>query len=577
MGGVVLRKEQCPECSERGNDTSGDNLVRYQDNSAHCFACGYNETVAKKRSSAVVEQVKTDKPKITDEQNSEIKTNTTFNIEYRGIRKETHKFFGVRYEMVDGQPVKQYCPTTIKNSLSGYKPRTLPKTFGGSIGLTGMECDLFGQFRFKGSKSRDCLIVGGEIDALSAYQMLRDYQISRGNGEYDAVAVVSPTVGESGCGKQIQAQFNFFNRFERIIIGFDSDDAGKEGAEKIIPFLPKGKVYIAEWTKKDPNEYLVENETKRFVSDFYAAKKHMPVGVVGSGDLYDRVLENANTVKIPLPPFMSQLQEMMAGGIPLGYIVNFGSASGTGKTSIINEILYHWIFNSQYLVGVVSLELDCGQYGEVLLSRHLQKKIALMKDTEEKMDYLKTDFVKQKAKELFTTENGENRFHLLDDRDGSIDNVKTVIEELVVSCGCRIIMIDPLQDLLDGLSNEDQSLFMRWQKSFVKSHGVTFFNVNHTRKNQVGSQANSAGAWISEEDFQGSSSIFKSAGANILMTRNKYADDPIEKNTTHIIMSKCRWSGNTGHAGDYYYDNGSHMLHNKLEYFPDGVPERVDW
>lgn len=35
-----------------------------------------------------------------------------------------------------------------------------------------------------------------------------------------------------------------------------------------------------------------------------------------------KIIEQAEVPKIPLPPFMHKLQDMMAGGIPLGVIVN---------------------------------------------------------------------------------------------------------------------------------------------------------------------------------------------------------------------------------------------------------------
>ena len=41
------------------------------------------------------------------------------------------------------------------------------------------------------------MITAGEIDLVSAYQMLREDQKSRGQGEYDPVAVVSPTTGDA--------------------------------------------------------------------------------------------------------------------------------------------------------------------------------------------------------------------------------------------------------------------------------------------------------------------------------------------------------------------------------------------
>lgn len=36
-------KEACPKCRENGQDTAGDNLHRYPDGGAYCFACGYYE------------------------------------------------------------------------------------------------------------------------------------------------------------------------------------------------------------------------------------------------------------------------------------------------------------------------------------------------------------------------------------------------------------------------------------------------------------------------------------------------------------------------------------------------------
>ena len=35
-------KEQCPKCKANGYDTSKDNLHRYEDGHAHCYACGYH-------------------------------------------------------------------------------------------------------------------------------------------------------------------------------------------------------------------------------------------------------------------------------------------------------------------------------------------------------------------------------------------------------------------------------------------------------------------------------------------------------------------------------------------------------
>ena len=39
----VMKKEQCPACAERGQDTGQDNLAVYDDGHKYCFACKYYE------------------------------------------------------------------------------------------------------------------------------------------------------------------------------------------------------------------------------------------------------------------------------------------------------------------------------------------------------------------------------------------------------------------------------------------------------------------------------------------------------------------------------------------------------
>jgi KaiC/GvpD/RAD55 family RecA-like ATPase len=260
--------------------------------------------------------------------------------------------------------------------------------------------------------------------------------------------------------------------------------------------------------------------------------------------------------KIPFPPFMSKLNELFVGGMPLGHIVNIAADTGIGKTTLVNELIYYWIFNSPHTVGIVSMELDAGQYGEVLLSRHLEKKLALIESQDEKIAYLSTDRVIEKAKELTIKEDGDSRFYLLDNRDGSIEEIQDTVEELVSACGAKVIVLDPLQDILDGLSNEEQAEFMKWAKGFIKSHGITFIFINHMRKTPAGQNGAD-----SEQNIMGSSTIIKSASANILLKRDKMAESEITRNSTEISVTKNRVCGLTGPAGFIYYDNATHTLH----------------
>lgn len=580
--GQFIRHESCESCG------SSDGKAVYDDDSSHCFVCSktvpsqdyleanqdqdkpwYNKYMNQQNVKASsskfnstkdneMQEVKNQKPAITDEENQAIKSQTSVTgTGFRGIRDDIYKMFGVRhgFDEATGEVVEQYYPVTQDGQLAGYKIRELPKNFRAK-GRVGAECDLFMSFKFnRGGKY--LLIVEGEVDSLSAYQMLSDYNKSR-NSDFET-AVVSPTTGAQS-KKQIAKNYAFCDSFEQIVLCFDSDKAGQDAANEVIKYLPKGKVKLMQMRYKDANEYLEKGKNKEFISDFYSAKPYVPVGVVGSGDISESMRKEFMVPKIPLPPFMHKLQAMMAGGVPLGRIVNLASASGTGKSTIVDEIVYYMIFNSPHKVGIVTLESTTGQYGIKLLSRHIGLKLELHTN-EEALAILESETTKKKEKELLWTETGEHRYFLVDDRGGEVDNVKDAIENLVISCGCKVVVLDPVHDVIGTLPNEEQESFYAWQKGMVKSHNCTFYNVMHTRKTAGGQKAGSAGADLHEEDIMGHSSAYKSAACNLMFSRNKEAEDDLERNTTIMKATKIRWTGKTGIAGKYYYDNEKHTLY----------------
>ena len=505
---------------------------------------------------------------LTKEQIKEIR-DTTGNKgqNSRGITDETFRKYGVRFEYDEesGDVSSHFYPVTTDYEISGFKIREIPKKFR-SVGQTGKSCDAFGEWIFKVSNSKTVVISSGEVDCLSAYQMLENYRKSR-NSDFEPTPVVSSTIGETGSDKQFQKRYNWLNRFDKIVICPDQDEAGRKAVEALVKVLPKNKVYVMELPMKDSNEMLMAGREKEWINAYFKARQYTPDGIVASTELMDRIKEEIVTPKIPLPPFMHKAQAMMAGGIPLGVIVNLASASGTGKSTIIDECTYYWVFNSPHKIGVVTLESDCGQYGIKILSRHIKKKIDLIEDIDTKLELLASPEVETAGKELWTNEDGSPRWYLVDERDGGIDNLKELILNLIIACGCKVIELDPIQDILDGLSNEEQAVFCRWMKGITKSHKVTFILVNHVRKNGGNQKANSTGADLHEEDIMGSSALFKSAACNMIFGRNKEAEDDVERNTTKMKMPKCRWTGNTGMAGEYYYDNTTHTMHDKFDYF----------
>ena len=62
---------------------------------------------------------------------------------------------------------------------------------------------------------------------MATYQMLADYNKSKGS-DFENIPVVSGVVGENGADKQVQSYYEWFNKFEKIVVIRDMDEAGEK-------------------------------------------------------------------------------------------------------------------------------------------------------------------------------------------------------------------------------------------------------------------------------------------------------------------------------------------------------------
>lgn len=395
------------------------------------------------------------------------------------------------------------------------------------------------------------VMVCGNCDLVSAYQMLREDQKSRGQGEYDPVAVVSPTTGEPSAYKQVAAQYEFFDSFDIIVVGMDNDEVGKISAQAIAKVLPADKVRIATWSSKDPNKMLEEGKQKQFVRDFYNAKPYVNVGIKSASEAMSEVAEFLNAPKIKLPKHLHRLEENMRGGIKsTGAIVNIIGHTSIGKSLFTDTLIYDWVFNSPIVPTILSLERTAGELLIDLYSLHLKKNLTWFKDGNDALEYLDKPEVKVLCENLVYKEDGTPRFFIVDERSASVESMQKQIDKSRKQNSSNFIICDPLTDFLRSLPLEDQENFMLYQK-MLKKDGVVFINVLHTRKPQSDKEGKPKD--VTEYDVLGSGSFVQSADINIILNRDKMAEDPRERNTTYVSMPKCR-GGITGLACKVYYD-----------------------
>ena len=110
------------------------------------------------------------------------------------------------------------------------------------------QVELFGQNLFpKGGNT--VTVVEGELDALSAYQMLNEPVVS--------VCSASTAVSD------LKRNYEWVNSFKRIVFAFDNDKAGQEAMTKCAGLFDPKKVRIMKLSHhKDASDYLVNNNIK---------------------------------------------------------------------------------------------------------------------------------------------------------------------------------------------------------------------------------------------------------------------------------------------------------------------------
>ena len=557
---MIIGKNPCHKCRQRGEDRQGNNFHFYgEGKGGFCWKCGY--TIPSDEYKSIEDRM----GKFFDDKVYErIKKDTTPDgMGFRGIRTEISKPFGVRFEVVDGKVVSVYYPTTQDYEISGNKVRICPKDFSQPYGETGSNCELFGQFRFK-TLASTIMIVGGEHDALAAYQMLSDSQKDK---KFDPVAVVSSTVGESAAHKQVQKQYAFFNQFKKIIVCMDNDKAGKEAAEAVAKVLPRGKVYMMNMRRKDPNAYIYDNDTGRhvgaeqeFVNDFWQAKPYTPAGVYSSAELLNMAREQMDAKMISLPPCMKGVSAMSGGGIVRNEITLILAKTSIGKTTMMSALTQHMALNEQEeVVGVLSLEAKAGKFSLNMLSYHLKNPLHRM-SKEDRDEYLQRPEVEEEVAKLYVKPDGSPTIYVCDDRGAAWGDIKEKILEMVIGMGVTVLIVDPYSDLLSGMTVSEQEEVATWFKKTMKEYDVTPIIVSHVRKS-----SNNGDGHLTEDDAQGSSFLVKASGLTIAAERDKMAEDEVERNRTYLYVLKNRDFSETGPAGSMYYDYKSANLY----YFDD--------
>ena len=108
--------------------------------------------------------------------------------------------------------------------------------------------------------------------------------------------VVSIPTGAAGAKKAIAKQLEWVESFERVVLMFDQDDAGRNAASEVAQLLSVGKAHIATLPLKDPNEMLMAGKGSEAIDQMWGAKSYRPDGIIAGTDMWDTIMKKKTTL-----------------------------------------------------------------------------------------------------------------------------------------------------------------------------------------------------------------------------------------------------------------------------------------
>ena len=544
MGKVIRRNQPClnPECK------SHDARQVYEDLTSFCFSCS-TWFGAGKEQVELTEEPQMEKVEIakSDTKLAEIDAYESRGFKERGITKPIAQFYNVRVSYNEKGEIDTHYYPYGEGEKRGYKIRKLPKSFS----YTGTPGGLFGRHLFNGGGKR-LIITEGEIDALTMAQASFD----RYKKHYPIIALPS-----ASSTAQLLENRDWIRSFQEVVLCLDNDSAGEEATKKALKIIGIDKAKIAKLPLKDPSDVFLKFGGERLLECVWSATYWTPAGIIKKDALWDALTNYNDVHAIPYPACLEGVN-LKLKGMRSGEIVLLISGTGSGKSTILREILVHLIQTEKTAkVGIISLEESPAETARKISGMALNRNPA-----EEEIPIAE-------LKVGFDTIFGDDRIVLLD-HQGSIKDSSIVDQlEYMALMGCTHLMIDHITILVsegaDGLTgNEAIDKIMNDLLRLTKKHPIWIGLISHLRKTSTGGRSFEQGKLPSIDDIRGSGSIKQISHDIIAFARDLTADDEQERNTIKMSVLKARYTGLTGPIPGAWYNRKTGRL-SGLKDMPD--------
>lgn len=447
-------------------------------------------------------------------------------VECRGIQPSTMKIYNCQtYFDGQGNPVKH----TYIYPDGGQKVRVFPKDF---YAKNFRSDQLFGMNLFPAGSAEAVTITEGELDAMSAYQML--------GSKYPVVSLPSATPSR----KLLENAKDWLGSFKKIYLSLDADDKADKFATSLMQLFP-GRVYKVPHDKfKDANEFLQAGAGELYRKAWWSSGLYTPENIYATEEKFLELLHDTPDHAY-VPTGIKELDDKILG-LMQGHFTVIKAPTGIGKSEFMRYLEYNLIKNHpkvrfaawhleetklRSLLGIVSYHI-----GDNVTRKDLIQQKGRMEDVEAAIKYI-------------THNTGYMQFHI---EESSAEALVEQIRVLTQVYGCQYVFFEPIQDVVT-ISNDDSKEAVLADLSVKLSKMAADLNVGivtiaHTNENG---------------DPKYCKMIAQRASVLIDLNRDKEADNFLDKNTTNLVVKKNRPCGFEGEAGQLLFDSETFTLSEK--------------
>lgn len=312
-------------------------------------------------------------------------------------------------------------------------------------------------------------------------------------GEFDCLAlikagysnVVSPNAGASSY-EWIENNYDWLMQFNEIVVWYDYDDAGLDGAKTISSRLDNcvGVVYCQE--ANDINELLYRKGKEEVLRWLESVEEVSVRGAKKFSQIKRFNIFEAEKVKTGI----KSLDEYIHG-LVFGTLNIITGLSGSGKSTLINQMCIGEPLKAGYKVALFSGELSDDNVKGWLYDTMADGDDYYTATSQDGYKYrrLKNDFYDKfdVVADQFLT------LYDYDEIGTDEDTIINFIEQMVKRQGCRVFILDNYM-MIDLNKNNDkyeaEKKFVKKLKDMAKKHKLIIHLVAHPRKTDLVTKIN---------------------------------------------------------------------------------------